>query len=213
MTRGVRIWCVVGAVVAGCSSPPEFAIEIDNPTDCVLAVPEAASYWMALDQSGDRACAGGDCANTGDPRDCLASVVTPAVTPGETFTLTVGIYDDDGQLIACGRSDATTVDEGGALPLALSCDVAGCPNMFRLDCPDQAALAQCPVINGVQGAGACAPWEFVAWEEPCTDGYTRTRACDPAFDCRTSDLNGCDSPLNVELDDEPPPGCPACVVE
>ncbi len=56
--------------------------------------------------------------------------------------------------------------------------------------------------------GVCGDWQLQSFDNPCTDGYTRVRTCDPAYDCRTTDHNGCSAALNVG--GSPPPGCPAC---
>jgi hypothetical protein len=67
----------------------------------------------------------------------------------------------------------------------------------------------CPVVGGIDGVGVCGPWQLMAFDATCTDGYTRTRTCQPGYDCRVSDHNGCNAGLNVG---QPAPlGCPACV--
>jgi hypothetical protein len=79
-------------------------------------------------------------------------------------------------------------------------------NMMMMQ--NDAGPLACPIDGGVDGAGVCTQWTFGGWDSPCTNGYTRTRSCDPAYDCRVDDHNGCAAAVNVG--GRPPAGCAEC---
>src|SRR5205807_1118061 len=73
---------------------------------------------------------------------------------------------------------------------------------------DAGAPLACPVVNGIDGVGVCGAWKLSSWDANCSDGYTRVRSCDPGYDCRVSDHNGCAAGVNVG--ESAPAGCAQC---
>jgi len=91
----------------------------------------------------------------------------------------------------------------------------GCQGICAAGSGCRVPLLACPVVPvngvGVDGVGVCDPWQLQRWDSPCTSGYTRVRACNPAYDCRLSDHNGCAADLDSALPAwGPPSGCDAC---
>ena len=119
---------------------------------------------------------------------------------------------DGGYDAAVAVPDGSVADGGGdgdGGPLEGGCGDAVCAGAETCGtCAVDCGKCPCPVDAGVDGVGVCSAWALETWDSTCTDGYTRTRTCDTAYDCRVSDHNGCGSPLNIG--GAPPGGCVTC---
>jgi hypothetical protein len=108
-------------------------------------------------------------------------------------------------------SDALVTLDAGGVGDASPMDARTIPDSGGSDaesCGGGGSRCPCPVVNGIDGMGVCSAWQLSAWDVPCSTGYMRTRTCDPTYDCRTVDHNGCDAPVNIGS--SPPTDCGPC---
>ena len=138
--------------------------------------------------TGPETCGGGGVANV-----CGCAPVTCA-SAGKTCGM---ISDGCGGTLDCGACCTPSCSGKNCGPDGCGGSCGTCSGSMACAAGGQAGvcgLLPCPS----DGAGVCAPWAFVSWDDPnnCLSGYDRKRTCDPHYDCRTTDHNGVCTALN-----------------
>lgn len=72
----------------------------------------------------------------GESYECVSGFETPAVTPGESIHIRLGLYEDGITIGACAVGGNPSVEEGDTITLNLSCGQGSCrPAIPMIQCP------------------------------------------------------------------------------